>query len=89
MGVIVQLIRDLNDASNMTSIIVSHDVKETAEISDLVYVISDGRVMERGSPAQLEKSGSAWVRQFLQGLPDGPVHFHYPAEPLERDLLGG
>ncbi|MGD2082093.1 MAG: ABC transporter ATP-binding protein [Chromatiales bacterium] len=89
MGVLVKLIRDLNDASNMTSIIVSHDVTETSEIADLVYVISDGRVMERGTPRELEQSGSAWVRQFLQGLPDGPVHFHYPAEPLDRDLLGG
>ena len=89
MGVLVQLIRDLNDAANMTSIVVSHDVKETCDIADLVKVISDGRVMEQGTPGELERSGSAWVRQFLEGLPDGPAHFHYPADSLDRDLLGG
>jgi len=88
MGVLVQLIRKLNDASNMTSVIVSHDVAETAQISDLVYLISSGKVTGRGTPRALERSTSEWVRQFLQGLPDGPVHFHYPAPPLAEDLLG-
>ncbi len=88
MGVLVQLIRTLNDAAHMTSVIVSHDVGETAQISDLVYLIANGKVTGRGTPQALASSGSEWVRQFLQGLPDGPVHFHYPAPPLAQDLLG-
>ncbi len=88
MGVLVQLIRRLNDASNMTSVIVSHNVAETAQISDLVYIISNGKVTGRGTPKTLESSSSAWVRQFLQGLPDGPVSFHYPAPPLAQDIQG-
>jgi phospholipid/cholesterol/gamma-HCH transport system ATP-binding protein len=88
MGVLVQLIRRLNDAAELTSIVVSHDVHETAEIADLIYVISHGRVIERGSPRELLDSGTEWTRQFMHGLPDGPVHFHYPAEELESDLLG-
>jgi phospholipid/cholesterol/gamma-HCH transport system ATP-binding protein len=88
MGVLVQLIRTLNDALGLTSIIVSHDVRETASIADYVYVISDGRVMAKGSAAQINRNRSPWVRQFMQGLPDGPVPFHYPAPDYGDDLLG-
>jgi phospholipid/cholesterol/gamma-HCH transport system ATP-binding protein len=88
MGILVQLIRRLNDAARLTSIVVSHDVRETAEIADLVYVISGGKVIERGPPASLMESGREWTRQFMHGLPDGPVPFHYPAAPLADDLLG-
>lgn len=89
MGILLQLIRQLNDAAHLSSIVVSHDVRETAAIADLVYVIADGRVVERGTPAELAQTRSAWVTQFMQGLPDGPVPFHYPADPsLAADLLG-
>lgn len=88
MGVLVQLIRRLNDAARITSIVVSHDVAETLGIADLVYVISNGRVVESGTPAQLSESGGDWTRQFIRGLPDGPVPFHYPAPPLRGDVLG-
>jgi phospholipid/cholesterol/gamma-HCH transport system ATP-binding protein len=87
MGVLVQLIRRLNDAARLTSVIVSHDVAETAAIADDLYVIADGRVIDRGPPAKVRTSGSAWTRQFMQGLPDGPVPFHYPAPPLGGDLF--
>ncbi len=89
MGVLVQLIRQLNDAAHLTSIMVSHDVAETLQIADRVYVISDGRVVESGTPEQLGEGGSDWTRQFINGLPDGPVPFHYPAPALSEDLLEG
>jgi phospholipid/cholesterol/gamma-HCH transport system ATP-binding protein len=88
MGILVQLIRRLNDAAHLSSIVVSHDVRETAEIADLVYVISGGKVVESGPPSQLMSSGREWTQQFMHGLPDGPVPFHYPASPLEEDLRG-
>ncbi len=88
MGVLVKLIRRLNDAARLTSILVSHDVQETCAIADWVYVISDGKVIESGPPRRLLESGSEWTRQFMHGLPDGPVPFHYPAPDLERDLFG-
>lgn len=87
LGVLVQLIRRLNDASRLTSILVSHDVRETAEIADYLYVISQGRIMEQGHPKEVLASVSPWVHQFMHGDPDGPVHFHYPAPSLEEDLL--
>ncbi|EAR21865.1 ABC transporter ATP-binding protein [Nitrococcus mobilis] len=88
MGILVRLIRLLNDALGLTSIIVSHDVLETAEIADRVHVISAGKVVESGSPQELRASSSEWVQQFLNALPDGPVPFHYPAPSLEEDLFG-
>ena len=89
MGVLVELIRSLNDAARISSIVVSHDVAETMRIADRVYVISGGRVVESGTPQQLRDGGGEWTRQFIQGLPDGPVPFHYPAPALADDLLRG
>lgn len=88
LGVIVELIRRLNDALGLTSIIVSHDVAETARIADRIHVLSGGRIVESGSPQALYESDSEWVRQFMHGLPDGPVPFHYPARAdFADDLL--
>ena len=88
MGVLVQLIRLLNDALGLTSVVVSHDVPETAAISDSIYVISDGHVVGHGAPEELRESSSEWIRQFFNALPDGPVPFHYPAPSYEEELLG-
>ncbi len=87
MGVIVSLLKDLNDALDLTSILVSHDVRETLSIADDVYVISEGKVVEHGPVENVMKSSSDWVQQFIQGEKDGPVPFHYPAPELMDDLL--
>ncbi len=88
MGVLVRLIRLMNDALGVTSIVVSHDVTETCSIADYVYVLSNqGEVVGHGSPEELRASPSAWVNQFMHALPDGPVHFHYPAPGIAADLL--
>ncbi len=87
MGVLVRLIRSINDALDLTSIIVSHDVHETAEIADLIYVISNGKIVGKGSPNELKTSDSAWVKQFINAESDGPVPFHYPAPDYAEDLL--
>ncbi len=88
MGVLVQLVRLLNDALGMTSILVSHDIHETVSIADHIYLISNGQVVGAGSPEDLMNSNDEWVRQFMQGLPDGPVPFHYPAQSYADDLWG-
>jgi phospholipid/cholesterol/gamma-HCH transport system ATP-binding protein len=88
LGVLVKLIGSLNDASRLTSIVVSHDVGETAQIADYIYVISRGKVVDQGMPDQMMNSEAPWTRQFMRGLPDGPAPFHYPAAELEKDLLG-
>jgi phospholipid/cholesterol/gamma-HCH transport system ATP-binding protein len=88
MGILVKLIRLLNDALKLTTIIVSHDVEETASIADYIYVISDGKIQGEGTPDELRNKGSDWVKQFMQGSPDGPVPFHYPAKDLAQDLWG-
>ncbi len=87
-GVLLKLIRTLNDTLGLTSIVVSHDVRETLSISDYVYVISGGKIMGQGNPAEIQKTTSSQVKQFIEGFPDGPVPFHYPAQALQADLLG-
>jgi phospholipid/cholesterol/gamma-HCH transport system ATP-binding protein len=86
-GTIVSLIRELNQTLRLTSIVVSHDVEETCGIADYVYVLADGRVIESGAPGDLRASTSPWVRQFMEGEPDGPVPFHYSAQDYAQDLL--
>jgi len=88
-AVIVKLIRELNQALGLTSIVVSHDVAETFSIADYLYVIADGGVIASGTPAELRQTDSPWVRQFVNGLPDGPVPFHYPARDYYQELLEG
>lgn len=87
MGTLVNLIHRMNEAMGLTSIVVSHDVTETAEMADVIYLLSEGKVIEKGSPVQLKRSSSQWVQQFMQGLPDGPVPFHYPGASLAEDLF--
>ena len=89
MGVLVQLIRRLNEVLHLTSIIVSHDVPETASIADYIYVLSGGKVVGEGTPEELGKSGSEWVTQFMGGLADGPVPFHYPGRDYIDELMSG
>ncbi|MBK1716066.1 ABC transporter ATP-binding protein [Thiocystis violacea] len=86
MGMLMALIRQLNDAAGLTSILVSHDVRETSSIADYLFVIHEGRVIACGTPAEIAADRSAWVRQFMDGLPDGPVPFHYPGPSLSDDL---
>jgi len=87
MGTLVNLIHKMNEAMGLTSVVVSHDVDETAEIADYIYLLSESKVIESGSPVQLKRSSSQWVQQFMQGLPDGPVPFHYPGNTLADDLF--
>jgi phospholipid/cholesterol/gamma-HCH transport system ATP-binding protein len=89
MGVLVRLIRSLNDAMDLTSIVVTHDVHEATAIADQVYLISEGRVVEGGTPDDIRRSASPWVRQFMNGEADGPVPFHHPAGDYLQDLVGG
>lgn len=87
MGVLVKLIKSLNDALSICSIAVSHDVHETMSIADYVYIVSKGTVVEHGSPEDMLKSNSEWTQQFLHGLADGPVPFHFDAPALMDDLF--
>lgn len=90
LGVVVALIKRLNQALGASSVIVSHDVAETLSIADYVYILAGGRVIEEGTPEMLWKSTAPVVKQFLYGVPDGPVPFHYPTErDYRRDLLVG
>jgi phospholipid/cholesterol/gamma-HCH transport system ATP-binding protein len=86
-GVIAKLIRELNQSLGITSIVVSHDVAETCSISDYAYLVGDGQIMGEGTPAEVQKSKSEHIRQFMEGLPDGPVPYQYPAGDYIEDLM--
>ena len=88
MGVIVRLVRRMNDALGITSIVVSHDVAEVSTVADRSYLISDGKVAASGSPDELNAANSELVRQFMHGMADGPVAFHFDAPNYAEQLLG-
>ncbi len=86
LNVIAQLIRKLNDALGLTSIIVTYDVSESLKLVDYIYVIAEGKLMGEGTPDELLASEDPYLKQFLHALPDGPVRFHFPAKPLAEEL---
>ena len=85
LGTAAQLIRQLNDALGITSLIVSHDVEETFRIADRVLILANGRVAAEGTPEQVRQSADPLVQQFICAQADGPVHFHYPGPSVEQD----
>jgi phospholipid/cholesterol/gamma-HCH transport system ATP-binding protein len=89
MGVVVRLIKHLNDALGITSIVVSHDVAEVGSIADYSYLLAGGRAVAEGTTAELNASQDPAVRQFMRGSSDGPVSFHYPADDYLTSLLDG
>jgi len=88
LGVVLRLIRELNDVLGITSIVVSHDVREISAVADCAHLLSAGQVVASGPPRELADSESEEVRQFMLGQPDGPVPFHYPAPDYQAQLFG-
>jgi phospholipid/cholesterol/gamma-HCH transport system ATP-binding protein len=86
LGVVGQLIRELNDALGITSVVVTHDVYESLKIVDYLYFVSAGRIIAQGTPDEVRASPDPFVRQFVDGASDGPVPFHYPAPPYADEL---
>ena len=86
LNVIANIIRRLNDALGVTSIVVTYDVAEALKVADYVYFINDGVVVAQGTSADMLRSEHPFVHQFVHGEPHGPVRFHYPAQALAQDL---
>jgi phospholipid/cholesterol/gamma-HCH transport system ATP-binding protein len=89
LGTAARLIRQLNDAMGLTSIVVSHDLEETFRIADQVIVLANGKVAAQGTPDAVRQSQDPLVHQFVNALSEGPVHFHYPGVSVEQDFGGG
>lgn len=87
LGVILRLIRRLNDTLGITSIVVSHDVQEISTVADQVYLLAGGKVVANGTPQELRTNPTEIVKQFIGGLSDGPVPFHFPAPDYYEELL--
>ncbi len=88
MGVIVRLIKALNDALGLTSVVVSHDVPEVMSIADYIYIIAEQKIIGQGTPEQIAEQQSPLVQQFVKGEADGPVPFHFKSAPYQDELLG-
>lgn len=86
LGVVGQLIRKLNDALGITSVVVTHDVYESLKIVDYLYFVSGGRIVAQGTPDEVRASRDPFVRQFVDGEADGPVPFHFKATPLDEEF---
>jgi phospholipid/cholesterol/gamma-HCH transport system ATP-binding protein len=87
LGIVGQLIRRLSDALGITSLVVTHDIYESLKIVDYLYFVSEGKIIAEGTPDEVRASKDAFVRQFVDGAPDGPVPFHYPAPPYRSEIL--
>jgi phospholipid/cholesterol/gamma-HCH transport system ATP-binding protein len=87
LGVVGQMIRRLNDALGITSVVVTHDVYESLRIVDYMYFVSEGKIIAQGTAGEVRASADSFVRQFVDGAPDGPVPFHYPAAPYRAELF--
>ena len=86
LGTAARLIRQLNDALGLTSIIVSHDLEETFRIADKVVILANGRIAAQGTPDEVRQSTDPLVHQFVSAAPEGPVRFHYPAASALQDF---
>lgn len=86
LGTAARLIRQLNDALGVTSIVVSHDLEETFRIADKVIILANGKIVAQGTPDEVRHSTDPLVYQFVNALPDGPVQFHYPNMPVAQDF---
>ena len=86
LGTIANLIRRLNDALGVTSVVVTYDLSESLKIVDYVYFIHDGVVVAQGDVNEVRNSQIPFVRQFLYAEPDGPIAFQYPSKPYAEDL---
>jgi len=89
MGVIVKLISELNESLGLTCIVVSHDVDEVLSIADYAYIVAEQHIIAGGTAIDLRNNDDVRVKQFLDGLADGPVPFHYPADDYKMDLSRG
>jgi len=88
LGTAARLIRELNDAMGLTSIFVSHDIEQTFAIADCVIILANGRIATQGTPEEVRHSTDPLVYQYVNALPDGPVHFHYPGPSVAQDFVG-
>ena len=85
-NVVGNLIRRLNDALGVTSIVVSYDAQEALKIVDYVYFLADGVIAAEGATEAVTVSTDPFVHQFIRGRPDGPVPFHYPSAAYADDM---
>ena len=89
LGVIAHLIYRVTKALRSTSVMVTHDVGHSLQLVDQIIFLAHGEILFSGSPDEMVQSDSAWIKQFVGGLPNGPVAFRYPADKDMRETMLG
>lgn len=87
LSIVGELIRKLNDALGISSIVVTHDIQESLKIVDYVYFVAAGKIVAEGTAEEIKHSAEPFVHQFIWGEPDGPMSFHYPAQSFNQELM--
>jgi phospholipid/cholesterol/gamma-HCH transport system ATP-binding protein len=86
LNVIANLVRRLNNAVGVTSIIVTYDAAEALNTADIIYLMADGLIVGRGTPEEMRASTDPYIHQFVHAEADGPVAFRYPSKPYAAEL---
>lgn len=89
LGTAARLIRQLNDALGITSLVVSHEIPETFHMADQIIVLANGKIAAQGTPDEVRRSDNPLVKQFVNAEADGPVRFHYPGPSVAEDFGQG
>jgi phospholipid/cholesterol/gamma-HCH transport system ATP-binding protein len=68
------LIREIQQKSQATSLVISHDIQGAFELADYMAMIYQGKIVFEGEPEKFEQTDDPLVRQFVQGRMEGPIN---------------
>jgi len=86
-AMIDELMMDLNKKTGVTSIVVTHDMGSAFKIAHRMILLFRGRAVAEGTPAEIRASSDPLVRQFINGLADGPIPLRVSRRDYAEDLL--
>ncbi len=67
------LIVEMRERLNITSIAITHDMKSAYKIADKISMLYNGVIIESGTPDEIKNSPNPYVKQFIEGSAVGPI----------------
>lgn len=67
------LIIEMRERLNITSIAITHDIKSAYKIADRIAMLYNGIIIETGTPDEIKNTSNPVVRQFIEGSAVGPI----------------